>query len=75
MPAFAFWNTYRLGGGSGEAKRIIIEGVLAQIFDSHQAEFAILCEVTGDVQLGDAPVQPPTLHSVEEARPVSVFRI
>lgn len=56
MPAFAFWNTYRLGGGSGEAKRIIIEGVLAQIFDSHQAEFAILCEVTGDVQLGDAPV-------------------
>jgi hypothetical protein len=56
MPAFAFWNTYRLGGGSGEAKRIIIEGVLAQIFDSHQAEFAILCEGTGDVHLGDAPV-------------------
>ena len=56
MPAFAFWNTYRLGGGSGQEKKIIIEGVLAQIFDQHAAEFALLCEVTGDVQLGDAPV-------------------
>ncbi|KAF0813139.1 hypothetical protein IGB42_02539 [Andreprevotia sp. IGB-42] len=56
MPAFAFWNLYRLGGGSGENKKIIIEGTLAQLFDSHNAECAFLCEVTGDVQLGDAAV-------------------
>jgi hypothetical protein len=57
MPQFVFWNTYRLGGGSGANKKMIIEGVLAQIFNDYpNVEFAALCEVTGDVQLGDAPV-------------------
>lgn len=57
MPEFVFWNTYRLGGGSGSNKKIIIEGVLAQLFHDHpNIEFAALCEVTSDVQLGDAPV-------------------
>lgn len=57
MPQIAFWNTYRLGGGSGEGKKMIIEGVLAQIFKNYpNVEFVALCEVTGDVQLGDAPV-------------------
>jgi hypothetical protein len=56
MAVIAFWNTYRLGGGSGENKRMIIEGVLAQIFKDFEPEFAVLCEVTSDVKLGDAPV-------------------
>jgi hypothetical protein len=56
MAAFGFWNTYRLGGGSGANKRIIIEGVLAQIFQDQGIDFVVLCEVTSDVALGDAAV-------------------
>lgn len=56
MPTIAFWNLYRLGGSSGEEKKFIIEGVLAEIFKQYNVECAFLCEVTGDVQLGQAQV-------------------
>jgi len=57
MPySFVFWNTYRLGAGSSDNKLMIMEAVLAQIFDGSNAEFAALCEVTGDVNLGSAQV-------------------
>ena len=56
MPAFAFWNLYRLGAGSHVNKKTIVEAVLAQIFKEYEPECAFLCEVTSEVNLGDAYV-------------------
>lgn len=54
MAKFIFWNTQRLGAGSGTEKGIVLESVLAQIFHDHDADAAFLCEVTSDTVLGDA---------------------
>ena len=56
MPGFAFWNVERLGGGSSEDKRMIIESVIAEIHRVSPVSFVGLCEVTSDVRLGEAPV-------------------
>jgi hypothetical protein len=50
-----FWNVQRLGSGSGELKKAIIEGVLAEAFRL-DVEWALLCEVTSSTSLGDASV-------------------
>jgi hypothetical protein len=51
-----FWNVQRLGGSSPDLKKLLIEGVLAELFKL-DVTWALLCEVTSDTKLGQVPIQ------------------
>jgi hypothetical protein len=53
---FVFWNVQRLGSATPQARGEIMEAVLADAFEFHGAEYAILCEVSGSASLGVANV-------------------
>ncbi|HEU0077719.1 MAG TPA: hypothetical protein VFQ76_08745 [Longimicrobiaceae bacterium] len=51
-----FWNVQRLGGGTGELRSAILEGVIASAFYDDNAEAAVLCEVTSGTTLSNATI-------------------
>src|SRR5690606_38610862 len=49
---FLFWNVQRRGSATPEKRGEIIQGVIAEAFDVHHVDCALLCEVSGSTSLG-----------------------
>ena len=62
-----FWNVQRLGGGSPELKKALIEGVMAEVFKL-DVEWVLLCEMTSDTEFGDVPIQKQLAVGKQTAR-------
>ena len=51
-----FWNVQRLGASTPDSCSTIMEGVMAEAFKLHGAEFALMCEITSNTSLGEVEV-------------------
>lgn len=53
---FLFWNVQRLGSATPKKRGEMMEGVLAEAFHFHHADYALLCEVSGSTSLGGVSI-------------------
>ncbi|MCC4633306.1 MULTISPECIES: endonuclease/exonuclease/phosphatase family protein [Xanthomonas] len=63
-----FWNVQRLGTGTPGSKQKIMEQVVAEAFHLHNAEFAVLCEVTSDLELGGVAINKQVVTAKRSAK-------
>ncbi|WP_234712359.1 hypothetical protein, partial [Xanthomonas perforans] len=63
-----FWNVQRLGTGTPGSKQKIMEQVVAEAFHLHNAEFAVLCEVTSDLELGGVAINKQVVTAKRTAK-------
>lgn len=51
-----FWNVQRLGSKTPDGKKGVMEQVLSESYYIHDAELALLCEVSADAEIGGVAI-------------------